>query len=39
MTIDTSFWVRNYRSFKEDGAGFLVIKPVNVIVGCCRSYV
>ncbi|MDF3132779.1 ATP-dependent nuclease [Pseudomonas extremaustralis] len=33
MTIDTSFWVRNYRSFKEDGAGFLVIKPVNVIVG------
>lgn len=33
MTIDTSFWVRNYRGFKEDGAGFLVIKPVNVIVG------
>jgi hypothetical protein len=33
VTINTSFWVRNYRGFKEDGAGFLVIKPVNVIVG------
>ncbi|MEJ5864679.1 ATP-binding protein [Pseudomonas farsensis] len=33
MTIHTSFWVRDYRGFKQDGAGFLVIKPVNVIVG------
>ena len=33
MTIDTGFWVRNYRGFKEVGAGFEVIKPINVIVG------
>ncbi|WP_371916860.1 ATP-dependent endonuclease [Pseudomonas sp. B8(2017)] len=25
--------MRNYRGFKQDGAGFLTIKPVNVIVG------
>ncbi|WP_165392239.1 ATP-dependent nuclease [Pseudomonas tructae] len=33
MTIDTGFWVRNYKGFKELGAGFECIKPVNVIVG------
>lgn len=33
MTINTSFWVRDYRGFKEAGAGFELVKPVNVIVG------
>jgi putative ATP-dependent endonuclease of OLD family len=33
MTIDIGFWVRGFRGFKEAGAGFEVIKPINVIVG------
>lgn len=33
MAIDIGFWVRGFRGFKEAGAGFEVIKPINVIVG------
>ncbi|WP_095128727.1 ATP-dependent endonuclease [Pseudomonas sp. Irchel s3h14] len=33
MTIDMGFWVRDFRGFKSAGAGFDVVKPVNVIVG------
>ncbi|WP_164897295.1 ATP-dependent nuclease [Pseudomonas alkylphenolica] len=33
MTIDIGFWVRDYRGFKKNGAGFEVVKFVNVIVG------
>ena len=33
MTIDTGFWVRDFRGFKSAGAGFDLIKPINVIVG------
>lgn len=33
MTIATGFWVRNYKGFKELGAGIECIKPINVIIG------
>ncbi|WP_052675609.1 ATP-dependent nuclease [Pseudomonas tussilaginis] len=33
MTISTGFWVRDHRGFREKGAGFKIIKPINVIVG------
>lgn len=33
MTIETAFHLRNYKSFGQTGAGFEVIKPINVIVG------
>ncbi|CAI8961798.1 ATP-dependent nuclease [Pseudomonas sp. IT-P176] len=33
MGINIGFWVRDFRGFKEAGAGFEVVKPVNVIVG------
>lgn len=31
--IDIGLWVRDYRGFRELGAGFGVVKPINVIVG------
>lgn len=33
MSIDTGFWVRGFRGFKDVGAGFNKVKPINVIVG------
>lgn len=33
MTIESAFHLRNYKSFGQTGAGFEVIKPINVIVG------
>lgn len=33
MTINTGFKLSNYKSFGPTGAGFKLIKPVNVIVG------
>ncbi|MDI3395419.1 AAA family ATPase [Pseudomonas sp. V98_8] len=33
MTINTGFQLKNYKSFGPVGAGFKIIKPINVIVG------
>lgn len=33
MTIKSAFHLRNYKSFGQTGAGFEIIKPINVIVG------
>lgn len=32
MTLDIGFTLKNYKSFGATGAGFEVIKPINVIV-------
>lgn len=33
MDIEFNFKVKNYKSYKDRGAGFEVIKPINVIIG------
>ena len=33
MSIETGFWVRNYKSFKGQGGGFKSIKSINIIIG------